>query len=143
MAEHLVATLPHLTIAMHWFKENQFRTNTRQKQPKFRPVISRTWRFNNSPISYLTGLLNKKISLEVNTIIPSRIFLQVNYCSSGSGVLGSATSFVWLFVLLLYITRENKHSIIIIIIIISQKTRVDVDIKDITVHCLLASACCF
>ena len=34
-------------------------------------------------------------------------------------VLGSATSFVWLFVLLLYITRENKHFIIIIIIITS------------------------
>ena len=46
----------------NWFKENQFRTKTRQKQPKFRPVISRTWRFSNSPISYLTGLLNKKFS---------------------------------------------------------------------------------
>ena len=46
----------------NWFKENQVRTKTRQKQPKFRPVISRTWRFSNSPISYLTGLLNKKFS---------------------------------------------------------------------------------
>ena len=43
-----------------WFKINNKVTNTRQKQPFYCPVISRTKRFDNSPISYLTKLLNKK-----------------------------------------------------------------------------------
>ena len=43
-----------------WFKVNDHVTNTRQKQPTFCPVISRTSRFDNSPISYMTKLLNKQ-----------------------------------------------------------------------------------
>jgi hypothetical protein len=42
-----------------WFKPNVRVTVTRQEQPKFCPVVARTKRFENSPISYLTMLLNK------------------------------------------------------------------------------------
>ena len=44
----------------NWFKVNTKVTVTRQKQPKFCHVISRTLRFANSPISYLTRILNSK-----------------------------------------------------------------------------------
>ena len=43
-----------------WFRINTKVTVTRQKQPKFCPVVSRTTRFANSPISYLTRILNSK-----------------------------------------------------------------------------------
>ena len=42
-----------------WFKLNAKATHTRQKLPKFATPYSRTARFDNSPIPYLTGLLNK------------------------------------------------------------------------------------
>ena len=42
-----------------WFKVNTKLNRTRQKQPFFCPVVSRTKRFENSPVSYLTNLLNK------------------------------------------------------------------------------------
>jgi len=45
-----------------WFKINKKSTVTRQIQPKFCPVVSRTKRFSNSPISYLTNILNLKNS---------------------------------------------------------------------------------
>ena len=45
-----------------WFKVNTKQTNTRQVQPKFCEVIRRTERFGRSPLSYLTGLLNKHYS---------------------------------------------------------------------------------
>ena len=41
-----------------WFKVNNRISKTRRKQPAFCHVISRTKRFENSPISYLTQLLN-------------------------------------------------------------------------------------
>ena len=41
-----------------WFKINQKISRTRQKQPFLCPVVSRTMRFENSPLSYLTKLLN-------------------------------------------------------------------------------------
>ena len=44
----------------NWFKVNTKVTVTRQKQPNFCHVISRTTRFANSPISYLTRILNSK-----------------------------------------------------------------------------------
>jgi hypothetical protein len=43
-----------------WFRVNTKVTVTRQKQSKFCPVIFRTTRFDNSPISYLTRILNSK-----------------------------------------------------------------------------------
>ena len=43
-----------------WFKPNLKRTATRQKQPKFCQVFRRTDRFEKSPLSYLTNLLNQK-----------------------------------------------------------------------------------
>ena len=43
----------------NWFKINENKRVTRQPKPKFCPVFARTKRFENSPISYLTGLLNK------------------------------------------------------------------------------------
>ena len=43
-----------------WFKLNNIQTKTRFKQPKLLSVISRTNRFKNSPISYMTSLLNKE-----------------------------------------------------------------------------------
>ena len=46
----------------NWYKVNTKVTNTRQQQPKFRPVVSRTVRFSRSPISFLTDILNKKYS---------------------------------------------------------------------------------
>jgi hypothetical protein len=45
-----------------WFKVNTKQTKTRQVQPKFCDVIRRTEMFGNSPLSYLTGLLNKHYS---------------------------------------------------------------------------------
>ena len=45
-----------------WFKVNTKQTNTRQVQPKFCEVSRRTERFGRSPLSYLTGLLNKHYS---------------------------------------------------------------------------------
>ena len=42
-----------------WFKANNKTVKTRSKQPKFFSVVSRTKRFENSPISYLTNILNK------------------------------------------------------------------------------------
>ena len=44
----------------NWFKANSKVTKTRQVQPTLCPVISRTIRFQKSPISYLTDLLNTK-----------------------------------------------------------------------------------
>ena len=43
----------------NWFKLNTRTTVTRQPQPKYCPVAATTKRFENSPISYLTKLLNK------------------------------------------------------------------------------------
>ena len=42
-----------------WFVPNTRITVTRQEQPKFCPVLSKTKRFEKSPLSYLTNLLNK------------------------------------------------------------------------------------
>ena len=42
-----------------WFIPNTRTTVTRQEQPRFCPVISKTKRFEKSPLSYLTSLLNK------------------------------------------------------------------------------------
>ena len=42
----------------NWFKQNRKTTNTRQKVPKFCRVYSNTRRFERSPISNLTELLN-------------------------------------------------------------------------------------
>ena len=44
----------------NWFKINKKVTITRQQQPRFCHVVSRTNRFSRSPISYLTSLLNDK-----------------------------------------------------------------------------------
>ena len=41
-----------------WFKVNKKITITRQQQPKFCQVVSRTDRFSKSPISCLTNILN-------------------------------------------------------------------------------------
>ena len=41
-----------------WFKPNNRITITRQKQPKFCPTYSRTTRFQKSPLSSLTDILN-------------------------------------------------------------------------------------
>ena len=41
-----------------WFKPNTKQTVTRQAQPKFCEVYRRTERFHNSPLSYLTRILN-------------------------------------------------------------------------------------
>ena len=41
-----------------WFKPNTKTTNTRQDQLRFSEVYCRTERYQNSPISYLTKLLN-------------------------------------------------------------------------------------
>ena len=51
--------------AMHvkhrnWFKLNTRTTVTRQPQPKYCPVSASTTRFEKSPISYLTKILNEK-----------------------------------------------------------------------------------
>ena len=43
-----------------WFKINEKFTFTRQKQPKYSEVFSRTVRYEKSPISYLTRILNGK-----------------------------------------------------------------------------------
>ena len=42
----------------HWFKPNVLQTKTRQDQPKFCEVYSRLGRYEKSPLSYLTHLLN-------------------------------------------------------------------------------------
>ena len=42
-----------------WFKTNTKVSRTRFKQPAFCPVVARTKRFQNSPISYLTDILNQ------------------------------------------------------------------------------------
>ena len=42
-----------------WFKLNMNKKPTRVTKPKYCPVFARTKRFQDSPISYLTGLLNK------------------------------------------------------------------------------------
>ena len=43
-----------------WFKLNSERTKTRFEQPKYCPTVCRTERFAESPISYLTNLLNEE-----------------------------------------------------------------------------------
>ena len=43
----------------HWFKTEDKETITRQRAQKFRSVYSRTMRYDKSPISYLTKLLNE------------------------------------------------------------------------------------
>ena len=42
-----------------WFNLNRRKTNTRHRAPVFQPVVSRTTRFEKSPIHYLTILLNQ------------------------------------------------------------------------------------
>ena len=44
---------------MKWFKLNTKCTNTRREQPKFAEVFSRSSRFDNSPIPYMTNILKK------------------------------------------------------------------------------------
>ena len=41
-----------------WFKLNDRTTITRNTQPKYCPVRTRTMRYEKSPLSYLTSLLN-------------------------------------------------------------------------------------
>jgi hypothetical protein len=43
----------------NWFKPNTSEMNTRQEQLKFKEVFCRTDRYEDSPISYLTNLLNQ------------------------------------------------------------------------------------
>ena len=43
----------------NWFKPNTNKTNTRQEHLKFKEVFCRTDRYKDSPISYLTNLLNQ------------------------------------------------------------------------------------
>ena len=43
----------------NWFRVNRRVGKTRLKQPLLCPVFARTSRFDKSPISYLTKLLNK------------------------------------------------------------------------------------
>ena len=45
-----------------WFKLNTKQTGTRQNQTKYCETARRTERFENSPLSYLTNLLNKQYS---------------------------------------------------------------------------------
>ena len=42
----------------NWFKPNLKTINTRGKKPKYCPVYSNHTRFNKSPLSFLTYLLN-------------------------------------------------------------------------------------
>ena len=42
----------------HWFVENHNIVNTRSKKPAYIPPRGRTQRFTNSPLPYLTDLLN-------------------------------------------------------------------------------------
>ena len=42
----------------NWFKLNDRTTITRKEQPKYCPVRTRTKRYEKSPLSYLTSLLN-------------------------------------------------------------------------------------
>ena len=42
-----------------WFKVNDKKTKTRQEGNRLCDVYSRTMRFENSPISYITRLLNR------------------------------------------------------------------------------------
>jgi hypothetical protein len=44
----------------NWFKPNVLQTKTRQDQPKFCEVYSRLGRYEKSPLSYLTHLLNQE-----------------------------------------------------------------------------------
>ena len=43
----------------NWFKVNTRRSRTRQKQPKYCPVWARSSRYEKSPLSYLTTILNQ------------------------------------------------------------------------------------
>ena len=43
----------------HWFKRNNIDVNTRQIKPRYSEVNARLQRFRNSPIAYLTRLLNE------------------------------------------------------------------------------------
>ena len=43
----------------HWFKRNNIDVNTRQIKPRYSEVKARLQRFRNSPIAYLTRLLNE------------------------------------------------------------------------------------
>ena len=45
-----------------WFKPTGAHPNTRQDQPAFHSVYRKHDRFERSPISYLTELLNKQFS---------------------------------------------------------------------------------
>ena len=47
-----------------WFKLNSKQTKTRAKQPMYCPTVCRTDRFKNSPISYMTDLLNEEAALK-------------------------------------------------------------------------------
>ena len=51
-------------IFSYLFKRNETSSRTRFKKPMFQPVLSRTSRYDNSPISYLTQLLNNKFKSE-------------------------------------------------------------------------------
>ena len=42
----------------NWFKVNHARTRTRQEQPKYCHVRARLGRYQKSPLSYLTAILN-------------------------------------------------------------------------------------
>ena len=44
----------------NWFKVNEARTRTRQEQPKYCQVKARLGRYQKSPLSYLTAILNYK-----------------------------------------------------------------------------------
>ena len=42
-----------------WFKANTMNVNTRQEKTRYCEVVARTGRYQKSPISYLTNLLNR------------------------------------------------------------------------------------
>ena len=48
----------------NWFRRHVPSKGTRLKKPWFHPVLSRTSRFENDPINYLTKLLNNKFKQE-------------------------------------------------------------------------------
>ena len=94
----------------NWFKPNNKVTVTRQPQPKFCPVVARTKRFEKSPISYLTMLLNKySKSSKWLCIIPNKWIIGARRKFTHALQLCFAA-----LIFLYLITKENKLIIILL-----------------------------
>ena len=96
-----------------WFQPNTKKTTTRQEQPQFCNVYSRLTRFEKSPLSHLTELLNQHRARKTRFWRHKNIIVTVNY----RGIKGWDWGHCFCLFVLLFVLLITWQIITIIIII--------------------------